>query len=355
MRLLILGTGGRAHRHAMEFSKIEGVEIVGAVDMDVARVKTYAAKYNIPNTFTKLDEALHWGKFDAAANVTPDKAHYPTTLALVAGGKHVFCEKPLAETYEQAAEMASATENAKVVGMVALNFRELAALQKAREIVTSGGIGRLRHLDASFLQSWLVSNAYGHWASEPRFLWRLSKKHGSNGVLGDLGIHILDCAAYAAGSSAERIFARLKCFEKAPGNRIGGYDLDANDSFAMTVELKNGAIGLIQASRWTTGFINELRLRLFGDTGALDMVYTDNGTSLRACVGEDVHKAIWREVSVDKVTTNHQRFTDAVQTGQIAEPDFRYAADLQRMVDVAIRSEDQRCELRMSVREQICR
>ncbi|RVP99268.1 gfo/Idh/MocA family oxidoreductase, partial [Sinorhizobium meliloti] len=89
MRLLILGTGGMANSHAKAFAEIEGVEMVGAVDVDPSRAKAFAVTHGIENTFTSLDDAIAWGEFDAATNVTPDKAHHPTTLALIAAGKHV--------------------------------------------------------------------------------------------------------------------------------------------------------------------------------------------------------------------------------------------------------------------------
>ncbi|RWJ04410.1 MAG: Gfo/Idh/MocA family oxidoreductase [Mesorhizobium sp.] len=349
MRLLIVGTGARANAHAREFAKIDGVEIVGAVDVNPARVTGFASKYNIGQTFTSLQEAITWGEFDAAANVTSDKAHHPTTLALIAAGKHVLCEKPIAENYQRAAEMASAVERAGLVGMVSFDYRDLPALQRARELVVSGEIGRIRHFDASYLQSWLVSNAYGHWASEPMWLWRLSTKHGSSGVLGDVGIHILDSAAYVTGSAVERLSARLICFEKAPGNSIGEYDLDANDSFTMTAELENGAMGVIQASRWATGYLDELKVRLFGDKGALEVVSTpEGGTSLKACLGQDIDNAVWREIDVEEVPTIWQRFVEAVESGQVAEPSFRYAANLQKVVDLAVKSEHERAELTVS-------
>lgn len=284
-RLLILGTGGRANAHAIEFGKIDGVEIVCAVDADPVRAKAFAAKYYIEHTFTSLEEAIGWGQFDAAANVTSDRSHYPTTMALIAARKHVLCEKPLAENYAQAQEMAAASESAGLIAMVNFSFRDDAPLQRAREIVLLGQIGRVRHVDESFLQSWLV---HSDWRNEPKLLWRLSTKHGSNGVLGDLGIHVLDCAAFAADSAIERVFARLKAFEKVRDNRVGEYELYANDSLGLTVELENGAIGVIQASRWATGYTNELELRLFGDKGALEVLSTLEGSTLRACLGENV-------------------------------------------------------------------
>ncbi|MCJ8052806.1 Gfo/Idh/MocA family oxidoreductase [Shinella curvata] len=347
MRLLVLGTGGMANTHAQHFAAIDGVELVGAVDVDPSRAKAFADTHGIPHVFTSLEEAIAWGDFDAATNVTPDRAHHPTTLALLAAGKHVMCEKPLAENYAKADEMARAAEASSLVTMVNLTYRNVAPLQKAREMVLAGEIGRVRHVEASYLQSWLVSKAWGNWATESQWLWRLSTRHGSNGVLGDVGIHILDFASYGAGSEVEHVFARLKAFDKAPDNRIGEYDLDANDSFTMTVDFANGALGVIHSSRWATGHLNELRLRMHGDRGALEVIHSTEGSQLRGCLGEDVEKAIWRDIDAGTVPTNYQRFAAAVLAGQPVEPGFRHAADLQKILDLAIETEKERREMKV--------
>ena len=75
MRLLILGTGGMANQHAEHFAKIDGVTLVGGVDVDPARLDAFNAKHGIPHGFPSLEAALHWGEFDAVANVTPDSIH----------------------------------------------------------------------------------------------------------------------------------------------------------------------------------------------------------------------------------------------------------------------------------------
>lgn len=345
IRLLVLGTGGMANTHAMNFATMTGVALVAAVDVDLVRVQAFALRHAIPNTFTSLEEAIAWGEFDAVANVTPDKIHYPTTLKLLAAGKHVLCEKPLAEDYAKADEMAAAAENSGLVTMVNLTYRNVAEIQKARRMVLAGEIGTLRHIEASYLQSWLVSKAWGDWATESQWLWRLSTKHGSNGVLGDVGIHILDFAGYGAASDIEHVFARLKTFDKAPGNRIGEYDLDANDSFTMTAEFANGAMGVIHASRWATGHLNELRLRMHGDKGAIEVIHTPDGSTLRACLGEDIEKGIWKDIDAGTVLTNYQRFIDAIRAGKTEEPGFRHAADLQKILDLALVTEKERREL----------
>jgi len=117
--------------------------------------------------------------------------------------------------------------------MVNLSYRNVPALQKAAQMVRDGAIGTIRHFEASYLQSWLTQPAWGHWDREPQWLWRLSTKHGSKGVLGDVGIHILDFATFIAGMDATQVSCLLQTFDKAPGGQIGDYVLDANDSATM--------------------------------------------------------------------------------------------------------------------------
>ena len=346
MRLLILGTGGMANHHAEHFAKIDGVEVVGGVDVSKERADAFCDKHNIKNRFTSLDDAIAWGQFDAATNVTPDKIHHPTTMALLRAGKHVMCEKPLAENHAKALEMTEAAEKAGVINMVNLTYRNVAPLQKARAMVLAGELGTIRHVEASYLQSWLVAKAWGDWRTESQWLWRLSKKHGSNGVLGDIGIHILDFASYGSGLDIDHVFCRLNTFDKAPGNKIGEYDLDANDSFTMAVDFTNGALGVVHASRWATGHLNELKLRIYGEKGSLEVRHTTDGSSLRGCSGADIETAAWHDIDCPDVETNYQRFAAAVKTGKNQEPSFRHAADIQKVLDLAMVAEEKRQELK---------
>ena len=148
--------------------------------------------------------------------------------------------------------MAAAAEAAGLVNMVNLTYRNVPALQKARALIAGGEIGEVRHVEASYRQSWLVGNHWGDWQTSPMWLWRLSEAHGSKGVLGDVGIHILDFATFAVGMAPISLQARLEDLHKAPGDRIGDYPLDANDSAVMTLSFENGALGIIHASRFMT-------------------------------------------------------------------------------------------------------
>ena len=338
VRILILGTGGMANNHAEAFARIEGVTLTAGVDTRPAQLAAFCEKHKIAKGFASVEEALAWGEFDAVTNVTPDAAHHATTLPVLRAGKHILCEKPLATSEAQADEMAEAAAKAGGVNMVNLSYRNVAALQQAARMVREGAIGEVRHFEASYLQSWLTQPAWGHWDKESQWLWRLSTKHGSKGVLGDVGIHILDFATFIAGQGVDEISCRLATFHKAPGDRIGEYPLDANDSATMQVTLANGALGTVAATRFATGHMNDLRLRIYGTLGGLEVNWEKDVSSLRACTGEDRLTASWRNVDAPVLPDIYQRFIAAIRGEGIADPDFARGAALQRMLDRAEQS-----------------
>ncbi|GHC63455.1 Gfo/Idh/MocA family protein [Neogemmobacter tilapiae] len=338
VRILIIGTGGMANNHAEQFASIPGVSLVGGVDTRPAQLNAFCDKHGIAGRFATLDEALAWGQFDAVTNVTPDAVHYATTMPVLAAGKHVLCEKPLASNAGHAEEMAAAAARAGVVNMVNLSYRNVPALQKAAQMVREGAIGPVRHFEASYLQSWLTQDAWGDWKTEPQWLWRLSQSHGSKGVLGDVGIHILDFTTFIAGEAAESVSCLLKTFDKAPGGQIGEYKLDANDSATMQLSLAGGALGTVAATRFASGHHNDLRLRIYGDLGGLEVSFEGAVSRLRACLGADVKTATWADVECPDVPNIYQRFVAAIRGEGVAIPDFARGAELQRLLDRAEQS-----------------
>ena len=341
IRILILGTGGMAANHAENFARIEGVSLAAGIDTRPDQLKAFCDTHHIPHGFASIQEALAWGEFDAVTNVTPDAAHYATTMPVLAAGKHVLCEKPLATSEAQAAEMAAAAQKAGVVNMVNLSYRNVAALQQAARMVREGAIGEVRHFEASYLQSWLTQPAWGHWDKESKWLWRLSTAHGSKGVLGDVGIHILDFATFIAGQDVAEISARLATFHKAPGDQIGEYKLDANDSATMQLTLENGALGTVTATRFATGHLNDLRLRIYGTQGGLEVLWEKNISTLRACLVQDMESATWTDIDCPVLGTIYERFIAAIRGEGLADPDFARGAMLQRLLDLAEQSSAQ--------------
>lgn len=338
-RLLVLGTGDMARTHAHAFNDIPGCKIVAAVDRNADNLSQFCNQFGVEKQFLDLAEAISWGEFDAALNVTPDAVHYPTTMQLIAAGKHIFCEKPLAETYPLAREMADGVADANLIGMVNLTYRNASAIQHTHDLVRSGQIGAVRHFEASYRQSWLVGNHWGNWRTEERWLWRVSEEHGSMGVLGDVGIHILDFATFGADSNPSEISCKLKTFDKAPGNKIGKYPLTANDSAIMNVELENGAMGVIHASRFATGYANTLKLVIHGDQGAVRVDLDQSWDHLDICRGPNIHTQAWERIKAPSVKSNFFRFIDSLNQGMVQDPSFEKAADLQRVLDLCVESD----------------
>jgi predicted dehydrogenase len=342
VRLLIVGTGGMARHHAERFGAMPGVTLAAGIDTNPDRLQAFNEAHGIPLGFSSVEEALTWGEFDAVTNVTPDAVHHATTLPFLAARKHVLCEKPLASNYAHAREMADAAALAGVVNMVNLTYRNVAAINEAARLVQEGAIGEVRHFEASYLQSWLTQPAWGEWSESSTWLWRLSRSHGSTGVLGDVGVHILDFATYAAGSVPTNVSCRLATFHKAEGDRIGEYVLDANDSAVMHLRLANGATGVVHASRFASGHLNDLALRIYGTKGGLEVLGNNEKSILRGSLGEDMLAGAWRDLPAPPVPTNYQRFIAAIRAGTPLLPDFARGAALQKVLDQAMASHEAR-------------
>ncbi|MDR2675412.1 MAG: Gfo/Idh/MocA family oxidoreductase [Opitutaceae bacterium] len=332
IRLAIIGAGGMANSHAARYAKIKGCKVVAAADIDRARVEAFCAKYNIPDASTDPAGLLARDDIDAVSIVTPDAFHAPLSIQSLQAGKHVLCEKPLALNHAEALRMVAAARQAGVINMVNFSYRDWPCIQAVAALVREGGLGELRHVEAGYLQSWLPSKIWGDWREQPGLLWRLSTRHGSQGVLGDIGVHIVDFATYPAGPIAS-VYCKLKTYKKAPRNRIGSYVLDANDSAVMTVEFANGALGAIHTTRWAGGHANRLHLKISGTLGSIEIDSERATDAYRISTGPSLDKAEWKEVRVKPTPNNYQRFIDGIRTGRQPQPDFVRGAEVQRILD----------------------
>ncbi len=338
VRLAIIGTGGMANTHAEKFAAIKGCRIVAACDIDPVRAQLFAAKHGIPQAFSNTAEMLRRVEIDAVSIATPDASHMAVSLQCLKAGKHVLCEKPLALNAKDGAKMVAAAKKAGVVNMVNFSYRDWPCIQAAALAVKRGDIGEVRHVEASYLQAWLASKVWGDWRTNPAWLWRLSSAHGSMGVLGDVGVHIIDYVTYPAGPIRE-VYCRLKTFSKAPGDRIGEYHLDANDSATLNVEFANGALGVIHTTRWAPGHANRLALKICGTLGTLDLDSDRSTDSYRICRGRDIDTGVWREISCKPVPNNYARFIAAIRTDGSGVPDFARGVEVQRVLDAAAKSD----------------
>ena len=340
IKLAIVGTGGMANAHATAFKNIQDVEIVAVCDVIEERVLNFAKEYNIDKTFISFDEMLDKCELDAISNVTPDSFHKEIALKSLNKNKHIFSEKPLAENYPDAEEMYKASANTNCINMVNLSYRNSSGWQNLSKVLHNNELGKVRHVDASYYQSWLTCKYWGDWKEEQKWLWRLSEKHGSKGVLGDLGVHIFDFASYPVGN-IKKINCRLKTF-KDKGEKIDEYVLDANDSFISMVEFDNGAIGTINSTRFATGNVNRLELKIYCDKGAVAMKFDDpitQGnyysicTDINATSPNDEKSLDWEIVKTDPTPSNYERFITSIISGKNDQPDFKRGADIQKILD----------------------
>jgi predicted dehydrogenase len=340
IKLGIIGTGGMANGHAQAFTAMKGVSVTACCDIDAERVKAFAKKYAIPRWYTDSAEMLGTESLDAVSNATVDAMHAPISLAAIARGLHVMCEKPLAVTLPDARRMRDAAAKRGVVTQVNFSYRNSCGAQAASTLIRSGGIGRVLHVEASYLQSWLVQPAWGDWRTHTAMTWRLSTRHGSAGVLGDIGCHIYDLAALLAGDIDE-ISCRLATYDKGvKDNRIGPYVLDANDSFVSTVRLAGGAVGTVHATRWATGQMNSLRVRVYGDEGAVEVDLDRTYDAYRVCRGATaVRKAEWKDVPCRKTPTQYQRFIAGIRAGASDVNDFANGARVQAYLEASFASD----------------
>lgn len=342
IRLGIVGTGGMANWHAKTFQSIAGVTLTSCLDVVPGRAEEFAAKYQVAHVARRLEELFE--QVDAVVVVTPDRFHREPSLAALAAGKHLLCEKPLCPTLAEAREVAQAAAAAAkrgVIHMVNFSYRASAAFQRAIELTRAGRLGALRHVHSYYLQSWLASGMGGSWTKES-MLWRLQTGAGSGGVLGDLGCHILDMTT-AVGGDVARLRCDLRTYPKVtPDGRTvtewEGRPLDANDTAIIEVEFTHGAVGIVHTTRWATGYKNSLHLEVHGTEGALRFDLDRHYHAIELCLGEARQTATWTTESLPPAPDNQRRFIAAIRSGQPEQPDILRGAQVQAYLDACERS-----------------
>jgi predicted dehydrogenase len=194
---------------------------------------------------------------------TPGSSHAPIALAAAEHGKHVFCEKPLANTLEEARQMAQAVQQAGVVGMVNFNYRRVPAVQLAKQLIDEGRLGAIYHWRAVYLQDWIM---------DPNFpmVWRLKKEEAGAGALGDLGAHIIDLARMLVGeitavTGLTTTFIKQRPFADGPG--LGQVTVD--DAALFLTRFASGAVGSFEVSRFANGRLNYNCFEINGSKGSI--------------------------------------------------------------------------------------
>lgn len=343
IRIGLIGTGGMANAHANAFRNIDAAQVVACCDVVPERAEDFAKKWKIPSWYRTHREMFKREKLSAVSVITPDVHHAPICLDAIDAGLHVLCEKPLSDSLSSARKMVRALRRRKVTAMVNYMYRDLPGLQGMALHVGSGKIGKVYHVDAAYFQSWLISRSWGDWRKSPAWLWRLSSKHGSQGALGDLGSHLLDCLRMVAGEITE-VSCRSRTFDKGvPDNKVDDFKLDANDSAVMGLGFENGAMGTAQVTRWAAGHLNTLRIAVYGDEGAVRFNLDHGGDSFE-CVRGQLHidRSEWTKVPCKPVPSTFERFVHSITTGKPGQADFADGCRIQQLIHGCMNSDRKR-------------
>ena len=231
------------------------------------RADEMANKYKIPNVFTDYRKLIENGNLDAVLVAAPDDLHYQMTMAALNADLHVLCEKPMALNTQQAQEMYENAEAQRVKHMIFFTNRWHPHFRYLKQLVDDGYIGRCYHADFYFL---------GDYALQPVYLWRFDGLR-ANGVVGDLGSHMIDLARWYVGDIV-KVSAQLGTFVERPG--VDNTPLNpANDTASVNLQFDNGAQGMIRVSAVTNRGDRgmDIGVRLCGDSGTIEVDHISSG------------------------------------------------------------------------------
>ncbi|WP_426322327.1 Gfo/Idh/MocA family protein [Microbacterium sp. E-13] len=292
LRVAMIGYGfmGAAHsvgwRQAPRvFSLPDDVEMTVVVGRNAEAVADAAAQWGWQESATDWREVIARDDIDIVDIVTPGDSHAEIAIAALEAGKHVLCEKPLANTVAEAEAMADAAARAAARGirsMVGFTYRRVPAVTFLRDLIAQGAVGKIAQVRAAYRQDWLVD-------PEMPLAWRLQKEHAGSGALGDIGAHIIDMTQFVTGLDVTAVSGVIDTIVKErplqgsgsglSGTAAEGYgEVTVDDIAIFTGRLSTGALVSFEATRFATGRKNDLSIEVSGDKGALRFDLEDLNT-----------------------------------------------------------------------------
>ncbi len=277
---------GAAHSQAWRaaprfFDLPLAVDMAVVAGRDEAKVRAAAARLGWREAETDWKALIRRDDVDLVDVCTPGDTHAEIAIAALAAGKHVLCEKPLANTVAEAEAMTAAAQASDRVAMVGFTYRRVPAIQLARELVAQGRIGAVRHVRAQYLQDWIAD------PSAP-MSWRLDKTKAGSGALGDIGAHIVDLAQFITGESVTGVSAVLETFvrERPVSDGFTGLagsssgtgetaEVTVDDAAVFLARLSGGGLATFEATRFAYGRKNAIRLEVNGSAGSLAFDFED--------------------------------------------------------------------------------
>ncbi len=268
----IIGCGSIAEfRHAPEYADNPRAEIVAYYDPKTERAERLAGLYGgkVVDDYKKITQNP---AIEAISDCSTNEMHHIITTDALEHNKHVLCEKPMAITLEDAQKMVEAAKKSGKILMIAHNQRLAAAHQKAKEILTSGQLGRVI----------TFATVFGHkgpeyWSeNKSKSTWFFDKNRQVFGVAGDLGIHKIDLIRYLLDDDIQEVSSFIGTLDKKLEN---GNLIPINDNMISLLRTKKGVLGTVTVS-WTYYGAEDNSTTLFCEKGIMK-IYGDPQYQIR--------------------------------------------------------------------------
>jgi len=270
----VIGTGFIGTVHVEALRRI-GVQVRGVLGSSPERGAERAAALAVPKAYGSLDELLDDPGVDVVHVTSPNHLHVPQAAAILAAGRHVVCEKPLALTAAESADLVERAEATGLVNAVNFNIRFYPLHQHVREIVAQGDLGEVRFVTGHYFQDWLLLETDWNWRLEP-------DKGGALRAVGDIGSHWLDLMTFLTGQRIESVMADMATFIQVREQPTGPVETFSTERSANTVpremgtedvasiliRFANGARGAVSVSQVSAGRKNSLQWEIDGSTAA---------------------------------------------------------------------------------------
>ena len=269
---VVVGTGFIGPVHA-EGLRRAGVHVAGIVGSSPEKSQLAAEQLGLPQGYATLDDVLADPTVDSVHLATPNRLHFAQAAAVLRAGKHVLCEKPLAMTSSETADLVRiATESARAAG-VAYNIRFYPLCHEAAARVADGSLGKILHVTGSYVQDWLLYDS--------DFNWRVLAEDGGNlRAVADIGTHWLDLVQFIVGRKVSAVCADLRtvhAMRQRPGGGVETFSgkgsaprktepiaVSTDDCGCVMLRFDNGANGCLWVSQTTAGRKNCLRYEIAG-------------------------------------------------------------------------------------------
>jgi predicted dehydrogenase len=340
IRVALLGTGFGEAVHLPALSQVPEFAITAVCSRRAEHAHAAARQFGAPISTTDYRELVERSDIDAVIVATPPHTHHTMTMAALAAGKHVLCEKPMAKTVAEARDMTKMAERAGSIAMINHEFRFIPARSYAKELIDGGFIGEPYSASMTFYRSSL---------NDPKgvaFTW-LMERDKAGGMLGAIGSHHIDSMRWWFGDirAASGALATMVRKRRA-GDSNQMLNVDADDNFALVLQFQNGAIGTIHYSATAAHEPSDL-IVLSGSDGTL--VLTADGRIQGGRKGQMIADLMIPEQYIRGAAAgNHplihptvyilKEWANAIRTGRPAPPAFEDGFKVQEVVDAIGRS-----------------